>query len=240
MEAAGKYGLLPESKQTGKKDETTSDDILKLLDTLWTRAADIPCSPAFRIALHVVLILEGLGFRPGSLMNIRYKDISFLVVRDPETGQTTLGTTITIHHEKRERKDPRGKVYHCMNSVQFTIFPIPFQPIDLAHLIATQAIATDAFEPSFSSIDEIYSRPNLEHTDALELHWKKEMLNNRVFDIDYHAFWETWNRLWLVAGNRDHQRPYSLRVGAGGKLDGTIPLRTFRFRQANFIQSRPS
>ncbi|KAK0710271.1 hypothetical protein B0T26DRAFT_434847 [Lasiosphaeria miniovina] len=37
--------------------------------------------------------------------------------------------------------------------------------------------------------------------------------------MNYHTFWETWHRLWLVSGNRVHQRPYSLRVGAGSKLD---------------------
>jgi len=175
-------------------------------------------------------------------MNICYKHIRLHVVRNSETGQTTLSATIRIVHEKRVRKDPRGKVYSSMNSVEFTIFPIPFQQIDLVNLIATQAIAADAFTTPFASIDEIFSRPNLEHTDALELHWKKEMLDRRVFDIEYHTFWDAWNRLWLVSGNRDPQRPYSLRLGAGDKLDGIVPLDLgmIRFCQANSIRSRPS
>ncbi|KAL2185809.1 hypothetical protein L209DRAFT_346786 [Thermothelomyces heterothallicus CBS 203.75] len=46
------------------------------------------------------------------------------------------------------------------------------------------------------------------------------MLNREVFPINYHKYWESWHRLGLVSGNRDPQRPYSLRVGAGSKLDG--------------------
>ncbi|KAL2138139.1 hypothetical protein VTI28DRAFT_7389 [Corynascus sepedonium] len=65
-------------------------------------------------------------------------------------------------------------------------------------------------------------RPILEYTDYLELHWKTDMLDREIFPIDYHTFWKVWHRLWLVAGNREPIRPYSIRVGAGAKLDGAL------------------
>jgi hypothetical protein len=86
--------------------------------------------------------------------------------------------------------------------------------------IVSQAIFDEAFDPPFQSLDEILNRPNLEHTDVLDLHWKADKLKDNIFPVTYAQYWENWNRLWLVSGNRDPPRPYSLRVGAGGKLDG--------------------
>ncbi|KAK4095806.1 hypothetical protein N658DRAFT_89913 [Parathielavia hyrcaniae] len=110
--------------------------------------------------------------------------------------------------------------------VGFTVFFVPCQLLCLVSLIATQAIADRAFDTPFESLDEILNRPNLEHTDALELHWRKDIMERKIFTISYNKYWESWNPLWQVAGNRDPRRPYSLRVGAGG-LPTTIPPSTY-------------
>ncbi|KAK4233861.1 hypothetical protein C8A03DRAFT_19135 [Achaetomium macrosporum] len=99
-----RFNLTRESKLTFAKVktmvETTADDLLILLDTLWTRAEDVPCQPQYRVSLHWTLILAGFGFRPGSLMKFR----------DPENhGRTTLAATITVTHDKRHKADPRAQ-----------------------------------------------------------------------------------------------------------------------------------
>ncbi|KAK4118961.1 hypothetical protein N657DRAFT_675226 [Parathielavia appendiculata] len=109
---AEKYGLIRESELTFKKVETTSDDLLVLLNTLWTRAEDVPCQPESRASLHFTLILAGFGFRPGSLLRICYnvKDLRLFVVRDPHhLGEMTLAATITVVHDKRHTADPRSQ-----------------------------------------------------------------------------------------------------------------------------------
>ncbi|KAL2139234.1 hypothetical protein VTI28DRAFT_5494 [Corynascus sepedonium] len=165
-------------------------------------------------------------------MKICYKHIRLFVVRDPaNSSRTTLAAAITITHDKRTMEDPRTKDSGYVNStVTFTVFLVPCQMLCLVSQIVTRAIASNAFETSFNSLDEILNRPNLEHTDCLPIPWKEKMLDQEVFPINYHQYLSAWHRLWLVAGNRDIQRPYSLRVGAGGKLDGNIhPLTIIYF-----------
>lgn len=99
---------------------------------------------------------------------------------------------------------------------------VPCEMLCLVQQIVSQAISDDAFDTPFSSLDEILNRPNLEHTDVLDLHWKTDKLNDNIFPVTYDKYWKVWNRLWYVAGSRDSVRPYALRVGAGGKLDGEL------------------
>ncbi|KAK3900715.1 hypothetical protein C8A05DRAFT_35625, partial [Staphylotrichum tortipilum] len=49
------FDLIPESKLSIKKHETTADDLLMLLDTLWTRAEHVPCLPLVRVSVHWTL-----------------------------------------------------------------------------------------------------------------------------------------------------------------------------------------
>jgi hypothetical protein len=104
---AEKFGLTHEL--TAPKVEATSDDLLLLLDTLWTRAEDIPCSSRDRMALHSTLILAGIGFRPGSIMQFLYNQVSLQVIRDLESpDRMTIAATVTVFHEKRETGDPNA------------------------------------------------------------------------------------------------------------------------------------
>ena len=58
--------------------------------------------------------------------------------------------------------------------------------------------------------------------DYTPLSWSEDMLEKEIIDLKYHTFWKIWNRCMLVAGLLDKPRPYSMRVGAGGRLDGKI------------------
>jgi hypothetical protein len=109
--------LIRESALTFVKAETTAEDLLLLLDTLWTRSEDIPCRPQVRVSVHWTLVMAGFGFRPGSLMNFLYKHVRLLVVRDPENdNRTTLAADITVIHEKREKTDPRAQTSGIVHS----------------------------------------------------------------------------------------------------------------------------
>lgn len=57
----------------------------------------------------------------------------------------------------------------------------------------------------------------------VKLAWRDSMLDESIIPICYNSYWRVWNRTMYVAGLRveDGVRPYALRVGAGGKLDGT-------------------
>ncbi|KAK4099790.1 hypothetical protein N658DRAFT_487380 [Parathielavia hyrcaniae] len=173
---AARFSLIRESELTFEKVETTADDVLMLLDTLWTRAEDVPCKPQYRIALHWTLILAGLGFRPGSLMRFCSKHVRLSVIRDLNNGRTTLAATINVTHDKRHKADPRRQEPEYVNStVGFTVFFVPCQLLCLVSLIATQAIADH----------KMLNRPNLEHTDALELHWRKDIMEREIFPSSY-------------------------------------------------------
>jgi len=91
---------------------------------------------------------------------------------------------------------------------------------------ALLAAYVDAFKTQFKSLNEILNRLDLEYSQVVDLPWKEEKMNELIFTMDYDKYWKHWQRLWLVAGNREPIRPYCLRVGAGSSLNGkcVIPL----------------
>jgi hypothetical protein len=89
-------------RQLFTKRETTPEDVSLILDTLWTRAKDIRCTPDCRVGFHCSLLLAGIGgWRPASVTNIRYQDVEFAWVWDPFNLEITrLSATITIRYVK--------------------------------------------------------------------------------------------------------------------------------------------
>ena len=102
-------------EQTFEKKEMTSEDVLAILDTLWTRADGIICSPKQRVSFHSAVVLGGLGgWRPASLLGIKYKDVEIGWLRDPrDMSRTWPVASITIHHvktgENRIRRNQKHK-----------------------------------------------------------------------------------------------------------------------------------
>lgn len=87
-------------KQSFEKRETSSEDVIILLDVLWTRAADIKCTPDVRVAFHSAVLLAAIGgWRPACLLNIKYKDVQLGWVR--HLNKTHLVADITIHQNKQ-------------------------------------------------------------------------------------------------------------------------------------------
>lgn len=103
-------------------------------------------------------------------------------------------------------------------------FSLPMHSYSLfcpVSLVVARALAADAFEPSFATLDELLNRPLFnEHTACIYLPWKNELLGDEIFPISYNRFWNVWRRTVMVAGFPDGLRPYAIRVGAGSRLDG--------------------
>lgn len=83
------------------------------------------------------------------------------------------------------------------------------------------------------------------HIETVPLRWKNPTLKKKIIPISYACYLKQWQRTLYVAGLRtdDKLRPYSLRVAAGAKLDGTveirIPLRNLFSNYSNrYVNSR--
>ncbi|KAM3492106.1 hypothetical protein MY3957_004597 [Beauveria namnaoensis] len=97
------------------------------------------------------------------------------------------------------------------------------QQVCLLTALATRAIRDNAFKGGYTSIDQLLPEKPLDH-DYVPLHWKSSVLDAKIVPCSYRSFWKVWNRTLYVAGlrNDDNIRPYALRVGAGGRLDGSL------------------
>ncbi|KAI6082452.1 hypothetical protein F4821DRAFT_247161 [Hypoxylon rubiginosum] len=221
VELAPEIGL--ETVPTYQKTEMTSTDVGVALDTLWLRANDIPCKPITRVSFHAMVLLAAIGgFRPGTLVNLTYSQFQVAVLRHPDNpARTTIVITISIRRNKIKEtsKTSRSRAGGC---ISFSITLLPTVSCCLASLVLTRAIQEDAFNPSFTTIDEIFDRPNLESVNFVPLRWKDKFHSQPIFPMTYKYFNELWHRTLLVAGFRNHARLYSLRVGAGARFDGVL------------------
>ncbi|KAK7425950.1 hypothetical protein QQZ08_007532 [Neonectria magnoliae] len=183
-----------------EKREMTDHDVISILHTIWWRASDIPCSPLQRICYSAKVTLQGIGGWRYASLNIKYKDIEMAWLRDPRdpTKHGLLRTFIST--------------------------TVPFKPICLLTYIVAVAIAKGAFAEDYTHAAQIlYPGPLLEgHNEYVPLKWKKEILEEPVLPLAYSQFNRLWHRTLLVAGLRDDPRPYSMRVGAAGPLDGAL------------------
>lgn len=83
-------------------------------------------------------------------------------------------------------------------------------------IVAAQAIKDGAFDPPYHSWEDLEKPRDAEYA---ELHWKKEMLDREIFALSHETERALWYRTLLVAGYREPMRLYSIRVGAGARLD---------------------
>ncbi|KAF0330480.1 hypothetical protein GQ607_002359 [Colletotrichum asianum] len=207
--------------QSFEKVPTTAGDMTLYLDTLWRRADDIRCSPRQRVGTHLGLLLMGLGgFRPETIMGLPLQQVEMAVVRDPsDKTKTKLIAKITIYQNKQSTFSIKRKQDDVV-AITLTIVPWPL--LCVVSLMVMEALQMNAFEAPFTSLDEILQRPNLEGVDFVPLRWKRELLERPMIDIPYEFFWKTWYRILLVAGVRDPPRPYSMRVGAAGRMHESL------------------
>ncbi|KAI0133446.1 hypothetical protein BJ170DRAFT_606345 [Xylariales sp. AK1849] len=207
--------------QTFEKHEMTPDDIILLLGTLWSRGTDISCDAKIRIAFHGVLLLAGIGgFRPGVIMQLKYDQVRLGLVRDPlKPDKKRLVATIKILQNKLKTKVVRRDQ---VDTITFSTTLIPCQLLCLTSILVARALADQAFDVNYESLDDILHRPDLGDVDYIPLPWKSDFGDKAILPIAYFKYKELWDRTLLVAGYRQQERPYSMRVGAGGRLDGAL------------------
>ncbi|KAK4071555.1 hypothetical protein Purlil1_13380 [Purpureocillium lilacinum] len=218
-------------KQLFTKRETTPEDIILILSTLWSRAEDIRCSPSTRLAFDCSIILGGIGgWRPKSVVTIKYEQVQFAWVRDPFDPQITRrAATVTIRHVKqRQNRIQRGQ----RSEVKFSITTVPCRQLCLLTFWASRALADNAFEAGFTASSQVFRAEPLEPgIDYVPLLWKSDTKDKFIHTISCNTYWSIWNRALFVSGLRDEDamRPYAMRVGGGGRLDGslTAPLQNF-------------
>ncbi|KAH8891472.1 hypothetical protein GQ53DRAFT_147693 [Thozetella sp. PMI_491] len=208
------------------KVEATAADIIAVLSALYERAEDIPASPLTRISFHSV-VLQGStgGFRPGTLMSPLFRQYTVSIVRDPEDRtRNRIVVTPTINRNKIKTAQTTCK-YRKGKTIGYSTTLVPLPVLCLASLVLTRAIQLDALDvkPRFQSVGELLQRPVLGETGRIDIPWKSEFLDQPIFPITYPVFYELWMRCLLVIGCRKAIRPYSLRVGAGARLDDSVP-----------------
>ncbi|KAF4881055.1 hypothetical protein CGCFRS4_v015943 [Colletotrichum fructicola] len=217
---APKYGLSFE--QTFVKRAATADDLLRILDAIWTRAADIPCSPQTRYSFDWVVALLGLcGARPCELMDMTYDNVELAMVRNP-TDPTKAVPVATILLQHRKQKTNTVKGAQNDNRVRFKVTIVPCKNVCLTRKIIGQALTDDAFEAGYRSYDELVMSPDLEDVDYIPLKWRSDFSGKVMFPIKYSTFLAVWKATQRVLGMREFLKPYAARVGAGININGVF------------------
>ncbi|KAI3326529.1 hypothetical protein HD806DRAFT_410130 [Xylariaceae sp. AK1471] len=146
-----------------QKIAMTGTDVGVALQTLWSRANDIPCNPETRVSFHAIIVLAAIGgFRPGTLLNLTFSQFQVAVVRNP-TNSARTQIVVSINIERNKIKET-AKTSRARNggSIGLSITLIPNCTFCLGSLILTRGIQTNAFNPGFTTVDEIFDRPNLD------------------------------------------------------------------------------
>lgn len=99
-------------------------------------------------------------------------------------------------------------------------------------IVAAQAIKDGVFDPPYHFWEDFEKPRDAEYA---QLHWKKKMLDREIFALFYETERALWYRTFLVAGYRKPMRLYSIRVGAGVRLDNMCPAPFAMSIKANLV-----
>jgi hypothetical protein len=94
--------------------------------------------------------------------------------------------------------------------------------ICLVSLLLSLALSEDAFDPSFSSVDELLRRSQFKNVNYVDLTWKPEKLDQVLFPLDYARYRAIWIDACQAAGLQHDPQLYTLRVGAGASMDSKL------------------
>jgi hypothetical protein len=163
----------------------TSEDIVLLLRTLWSRATDINCNAKTRLAFHGVLLLAGIGgFRPGVIMQYKYDDVQIGLVRNSlRPDKKKLVAILKIHQNKQiseivhqDQSDTYifTAVYLMILTYSYrltlSITTVPYQLLCLTSILMARVLSKQAFQVNYESLDDILDRPNLGRMDYIPLY----------------------------------------------------------------------
>lgn len=101
---------------------------------------------------------------------------------------------------------------------------MPCPHLCLLTLLVCVAFKENAFSSNRIDLHSILEPKGLEGSEIeyTPLKWKDEFLDRDIINIPYQLYLTIWKRVLMVAGlsEEDSLRPYAMRVGAGGRLDG--------------------
>jgi hypothetical protein len=103
------------------------------------------------------------------------------------------------------------------------VLSIPVPSICLVSLLLSLALSMDAFDPSFSSVDELLQLPQFKNVNYVDLTWKPEKLDQVLLPLDCVRYRAIWIDACQAAGLQHDPRLYTLRVGAGASMDSKLP-----------------
>ncbi|KAF5969555.1 domain-containing protein [Fusarium coicis] len=209
-------------EQTVEKKAISTEDLLLVLDTIWKDAIHIPCLPQVRLAFHTAVVPGGAGgWRPASLLGLKYEDVEIGLMRHPYNKRVILVAKIRIHHVKQRRgikRDQRDKL-------DFHITFVPRRSICLPLFIA-RAFSDNAFYGDYQTFQDLQSLSLEKTVQYRTLQWKPEFhgrhKSKSIIPASYHQFRDIWNRTMCVMGMPENPRIYGLRVGAAGRLNGQL------------------
>ncbi|KAK5633492.1 hypothetical protein RRF57_009206 [Xylaria bambusicola] len=146
-----------------------------------------------------------------TLLNLTFSQFQVAVVRDPtDLARTQIIVSISIERNKIKETAKTSRARNG-GSIGFSIALIPNCTFCLGSLILTRGVQTSSFNAGFTTVDQIFDQPNLEHVDLVPLPWKAVMLKKKIFPMSYKTLNDLWHYVLLVSGFREEARLYSLR-----------------------------
>ena len=134
-----------------------------------------------------------------------------------------------IFHNRQSRPVKlTGVTVSVIRSLSYAISVVPSLMLCLTTMFTIRAVRDNAFQAGYTTCDEVLNPGTLaDGTDFVELRWKDEFMSNDkyIMPMNYRRFLDIWNEVRIVAGCRSNLRPYSVRVGAVGRLDGKVSFR---------------
>jgi hypothetical protein len=104
--------------------------------------------------------------------------------------------------------------------IEFHATFVPSGLFCLLSLLGTRALADDAFEGGYKTWDELLNKPKLEPgIDEIHLPLKSG-IKKRAIPLGQEQMGRIFKRVVQVSGIRKPIKPYSMRVGAAGRING--------------------
>ncbi|KAI1409856.1 hypothetical protein F5Y13DRAFT_192862 [Hypoxylon sp. FL1857] len=140
-----------------RKIAMTGTDVGVILQTLWSRANDIPCRPQTRVSFHAILLLAATGgFRPGTLLGLAFSQFEVAVVRDPtDSARTQIVVSIRIERNKIKETAKTSRARNG-GSIVLSITLVPNRTFCLGSLILTRGHQSNGFDAGLTAVDQTF------------------------------------------------------------------------------------
>lgn len=200
-------------------------DLDLLLNYHWVRDKEVFAHERLRLQLALVLIIAGAtSTRPGALMSLRYKDITFALF-PPQSGEDRphLAMRLRLRETKTRGGQRRPTAFGFHEEISLIHCPV-------LGMLAL-AIADGAFKNNVECLSKIYTLRVPPTKDRLPLDWKPEWNDRPIFrqmDGDPRAHYQyaqaqtALKRLGYSCGYLNPLAFYDLRRASGKKLNEQV------------------